>query len=182
MHQVALLGALFQEQLRDPAASICHLYHFRIVCFSGKEEKGKAWRMYTHSQLPHTGTNLSLPLIFLLLRAQSQGPMRPTGETGKYGKHPIAVGSSSKGDHQGGLGLSEFQYWKLLQPRKTFSPGITEKVGHATSSPWRVQPCHLCLFPLYLDVDYILSESRDWVTWIFFFYPWRSRTLSVLSR
>lgn len=34
----------------------------------------------------HTGTNPSLPLTFLLLRAQSRGPKWPTGEPGKYRK------------------------------------------------------------------------------------------------
>lgn len=50
-----------------------------LLCWGGER--------HTHSQLSHTGTNPSLPLTFLLLRAQSQGLRWPTGEDGKYQKH-----------------------------------------------------------------------------------------------
>lgn len=187
VRQVALPGAPFQEPLRDRAASICPLYHFRIVCCSDEEEKGKAWRMHTHSQLPHTGTNPSLLLTFLLLRAQSQGPKWPTGEAGKYGQHmdiwlaPCCCRLLQQGWPPRWPGTVWVSVLETPASQENLPSWANWEGWYATSSLWLVQPCHLCLFPLYLVLDYILSESRDWVTWIFF-YPWRSRTLSVLSR
>lgn len=67
------------------------------------------------------------------------------GSTLMFGWHCCFIGSSGKGDHP--------STWKHLDPRKTFGPGRTQKVGHPISSPRLVQPMP------YLPVS-PLSRSR----------------------
>lgn len=185
MCQVALLCVLFQK---GPSCFPLSPLPFQncLLPWWGGERQGLQ-DAYLLS-LSHTGTNPSLPLTFLLLRAQSRGPKWPTGEPGKYRKR-IDIWLA--------LHCCRLlqQGWPPRWPGTVWfsvleTPASQENLQSWAN--WEGWSCYLqplaCTTVSSLPVS-TLSRSRLHTFWEqrlghmeLFFYPWRSSTLSVLSR